>query len=73
MAMPAGAEEVQYQVLTMGEYHGTLAHLPDSGPIQINWQNVEATAADPKSYMNSTARLMLAVRDGTWVPLEEPK
>ena len=44
--------------------HGTLAVVSDAGEVEINWVNVAATAADPKSEKLAWqfAKLLLAAR-----------
>jgi hypothetical protein len=43
----------------------------NDGEAMINWRNAEAYAVDSKSdwHMLAYARMLLAVRDGTWKPL----
>src|SRR5580704_16876224 len=49
-----------------------MAAISRDGEVTINWVQVEKTAADEKSDPagnRAYARLMLAIRDGTWKPV----
>lgn len=53
---------------------GQIAVIGADGEVKIDWPAAELTVADPNSVGPMTlaiARLMLAVRDGTWKPLSK--
>ena len=54
-------------------YHGNLVEVKNSGDVFINWENIEATAADLQSdrWSLAYARMLLAARDKTWKALPD--
>lgn len=49
----------------------TIATIPgdESKPVRIDWDGVARVIATPGDPMRATARLMIAIRDGTWVAM----
>lgn len=57
-------------------FSSQMATVSDSGEVRIDWARVEAVAAAPEDAWHDTisrriAQMLLAVRDGTYQPLQK--
>lgn len=61
--------------LTVSAFHTGPMIIIKQDAVEIDWKSVEKAAADPKAdqMLNAYARLIIAVRDGTWKPLGETR
>lgn len=68
--LSAAATAQQTTLAAKGEIIATIRSLENGGAVLIDWPATEREAANVNGPNNAIARLMLAIRDGTWQPRE---